>query len=172
MTGANGDEPGIAGHQVQIGGATVARRVASLVQTSTFGNPSFWPGYTTFAVGLIASNNGSYNYRFMDRLGNDLTNYADQPFNGLLFGASSLTYEDSDPLPSGPISQMLGIGSGRVDTIGDFSFTHGINVLGGTFAAYEIGMFARRYLGPQDIVTPVELDWSTHRSESEPDDAD
>ena len=168
MTGANGDEPGIAGYPVEIGGAMVARRVASLVQTRTFGNPNYWPGYTTFTVGLNAANNGWYQYRFMNGLGNDLTNYADQPFDGLRFGASSLTYEDSDPLPSGPISQMLGLGSGKVDTLGSVSFTHGINVLGGTFAAYEIGMFARRYLGPQDIVPPVELDWSDERSDVEP----
>lgn len=155
MTGANGNEPGIGGIPIQLAdGTPAARRVASLVKWRTSGTPNFWPGYTTFTAGFFASNTGEYLYRFHQPGGTEATNLAPQPFDGVSFGASSLTYEDSDPAPYGPLALLSGMGSGKVDVISPFSFTHGINVLGGVPATYEIGAFARRYLGPGDIIVP------------------
>ena len=149
MTGANGREPGPFGLLYQLPDQTiVSRRVASIVRTKTTGVPNFQSGYTSFTYGYGTQNTGPYVYRFLRPNGLDVTNYNPQPFAGLHFGATSLTYEDSDPNPVGRLNSANGLSSGRVDFLEPLNFAHGINALGDSFTTLQIGQFARRNLGP------------------------
>lgn len=151
MTGANGREPGSFGLLYELPDQTiVSRRTASLVRTKTTGVPSFQSGYTSFTYGFGTPNSGPYLYRFHRPNGLDVTNYGPQPFGGLHFGATSLTYEDSDPNPIGRLNPANGLSSGRVDFLEPLNFAHGVNVLGESFTTLQIGQFARRNLGPAE----------------------
>jgi hypothetical protein len=133
-------------------------RVASIVRTTPSGSPNYWPGYTTFGMDFGQTNSGVYSYRFFQPSGTESTNLLDQPFDGIPFGGSSFTYEDSDLLPNGVLSTMSGNGSARIDFEFPISFSHGINVLGDPFWEFDIGNFARRGLGPIPGYTPLPID--------------
>jgi hypothetical protein len=137
LTSANLLEPGSGIQLVNISDPHLpqgpfARKVSPLVRT--FIPAAFWPGYTTFVNDRSLRNLGRYFYRFFDINGVDVTNYALQPFAGLAWGASSLSYED-------PQANFIGNSSGRVDrptTVSDRAQLDGINVLGDPFQEYGI----------------------------------
>lgn len=128
LTGANGLEPGL-GFSVNVAGQTFVRKVSPLVRT----DPShWWPGYTTW-VNDRAPNAGPYFFRFFNQAGADRTLLTGQPFAGLRFGATSLTYEDDLVLPSGAINM-----SGRVDASTTPRGFDGIHVIGDPLVEWEI----------------------------------
>jgi hypothetical protein len=141
---------------------TLARYVMPLVRTWATSEPPYWPGYTTFA-NFTTANTGEHVYRFFEFDGTDATalpcSILELPFAG-----SSLTFEESDPQPFGPLSLLFlrqGNGSGRVD-LDPSAQAVGINVLGDPFSEFEIGLFARPGFGPKNpgtggpTVEPVE----------------
>lgn len=168
LTGANGTEPGIIGpmYAATYNGEEVfiSRRVAPLVRTWATSTPPYWPGYTTFTNGFAVGNAGAHVYRFMEHSGFDATNYSAyqaRPLTGLRFGATSLSYEDTDPAPMLPLSFLnasQGNGSARVDCTEIPNFVHGINVLGDPFPEFAIGLFARKNLGPSSNTRPRPID--------------
>jgi hypothetical protein len=129
-----------------------ARKLMPLVRT--FLPSAYWPGYTTFVNDQGLSDLGRYFYRFFTIPGFDVTNYTapPQPFAGLAWGASSLSYEDTE-------ANFIGNSSGRVDRLandGALAEFDGINVLGDPFQEYGIygdpkypGSFATPGLGPE-----------------------
>jgi hypothetical protein len=161
LTGPNFNEPGEGMALVNVMDPNLpqgpfARKVMSLVRT--FMPTAWWPGYTTFINDRSLANLGDYFYRFFDIFGFDVTNYSIQPFAGLAWGASSLSYEDRE-------ANFIGNCSGRVDrpTVdeGDLAEFDGINVLGDPFGEYGIvgdpkypGAFATPGLGPTSMGDP------------------
>lgn len=131
------------------------RRTMPIVRTLGFAPQPARCGFTTystFAWGPQGGNAGRYSIRFFEQDGADATNIGAQPFPGLQFGASTLTYEDSDPAPYANLSLITGnggIGSGTVDEIDYSGGGYGVQVLGEPFADYGLGLFARRGLGPK-----------------------
>ncbi len=98
-----GIEPG-KGFAVTDAYGSFLRKISPLTRTDPWW---YWPSYTNF-VNDSVSNVGRYLFRFFDVSGNDVTNYAPQPFAGLRWGSTSQTYED-------PLSIAFGNSSGRVD---------------------------------------------------------
>jgi hypothetical protein len=146
LDGPHGLEHGIVG-------LALPDYVMPLVRTWRFSGPPYWPGYTTFAnlseQPSAPGNTGGHAYRFFEFNGFDAT-APNPPVLGIPFGASSLTFEDSDPMPPGPLSLLFvnqGNGSGRID-FADTASVVGINVLGDPFEEYRIGDFARKGFGP------------------------
>jgi hypothetical protein len=89
-------------------GIPVNRKVASLARVS----PWWWPSYHNFANNSVG-NVGNYWFRFYGLAGNDVTNYANQPYAGLPFGSTSFTYQDGlNPQVNVFFDQNV---SGRVD---------------------------------------------------------
>jgi hypothetical protein len=107
LVGANAREPGGSISVVQQG-IPVNRKVASLARVS----PWWWPSYHNFANNSVG-NVGNYWFRFYGLAGNDVTNYANQPYAGLPFGSTSFTYQDGlNPQVNVFFDQNV---SGRVD---------------------------------------------------------
>jgi hypothetical protein len=163
LTGPNDLEPGlgiplVSANDPNFPDGPFARKASPLVRIQPSG---FWPGYTTFINDRSLPNIGDYFYRFFDLAGVDVTDYMFQPFAGLLWGASSLSYEENESaVPSFAINA-----SGRVDrpTVdeGDLAEFDGINVLGDPFGEYGIvgdpkypGAFATPGLGPTTMGEP------------------
>lgn len=142
-------------------------RIASIVRTTPGSSPDYWPGYTSFSLNRETSNTGAYLYRFFAPSGSDTTNYAVQPFAGIRFGASSFTYEDSDPI--GFLTTNNNNGIARIDMADTVSLVSGVNVLGDPFEEFNIELFARRGFGPiSHYPGPVEPESDASGNGSDP----
>ncbi|MEM7353838.1 MAG: hypothetical protein AAF657_23765 [Acidobacteriota bacterium] len=141
LHGTNAKEPGN-GSAVTVAGTNLTRKVKPISQVTDSFVP--WPGYEAIVNDSIG-NIGNYYYRFHGFFsGADVTDYTQQPFLGLRFANTSLTYEDNFVTSPG-----ITLVSGRVDhTAG---VVKGIGTLG---APLEDWLFQDPYFVPAPTCSP------------------